>query len=110
METQETASTPKSGDGGGAGTRGICLYQTLGDWPHLSKSKKDVSAHGYWEILPGGDCPSKAWVTIWLYEWQCDDDDECDWEQIDKDKRRSGQAEEAGGEQPLAPDAAGESH
>ena len=29
VETQETASTPKSGDGGGAGTRGICLYQTL---------------------------------------------------------------------------------
>ena len=86
VETQETASTPKSGDGGGAETRGLCLYQTLADWPHRSGS--DVSAHGFWKILPDGDCPSRAWVTIWLYEWQCDDDDDCDWEQIDRDRKK----------------------
>ena len=65
---------------------GLCLYRTLADWPHRSRS--DVSAHGFWRILPGGDCPSRAWVTIWLYEWQCDDDDDCDWEQIAKDIER----------------------
>ncbi|MXY46527.1 MAG: hypothetical protein F4Y44_05970 [Chloroflexi bacterium] len=86
VETQETASTPKSRDVGGAEAMGLCLYQTLADWPHYSRS--DVSAHGYWKILPGGDCPSRAWVTIWLYEWQCDDDDDCDWEQIGKDRQR----------------------
>ena len=86
VETQETASTPKNGDGEGAETMGLCLYQTLADWPHYSR--EDVSAHGFWKILPGGDCPSRAWVTIWLYEWQCDDDDDCHWEQIDRDRKR----------------------
>ena len=86
VETQETASTPKSGDGGGAEAMRLCVYQTLADWPHRSGS--EVSAHGYWKDLSDGDCPSRAWVTIWLYEWQCDDDDDCDWEQIDKDRKR----------------------
>ena len=86
VETQETASTPESGDVEGAEAMGLCLYQTLADWPHYSRG--DVSAHGYWEILFDSDCPSRAWVTIWLYEWQCDDDDDCDWEQIAKDRKR----------------------
>ena len=104
VETQETASTPKSGDVGGAETMGLCLYQTLADWPHYSRG--DVSAHGFWRILPGGDCPSRAWVTIWLYEWQCDDDDDCHWEQIDRDRRRVREGGEGvGTEQSLAPNA-----
>ena len=50
-----------------------CKYTTNGDNPHLSRDKVSASAHGWWQTGTPSECPTHAWVTIWLQAWSCSD-------------------------------------
>ncbi len=78
--------------------RNRTLYH--GDNPHISSSSagdKDVaSAHGWWETSTGHQCPSHAYVAVWLDAFVCYYDGDhrvrCLWPENyhDQERRRPG--------------------
>ena len=71
-------------------TSGKCIYSSWGDWPHLSRNNKDVSADGYWVDDSSGQCPQYADVEVWIEAHRCTlpDYGHCWWEIIANNKER----------------------
>lgn len=49
---------------------GGCDFDTKVDHPHMSSTRIHVSVHGWW-VANEEDCPSHAWVTVWLKAYYC---------------------------------------
>ena len=60
-----------------------------GDYPHLSKNKRDVSIHGWWKVKPDSqNCPEYAHVEVWLQVNWCDIFGNCMWVTLDNNTKR----------------------
>jgi len=70
-----------------------CNYEAGGDYPHLSSTGTDASAHGWWEDNSPGQCPEYADVDIILQARMCYYEngvltDRCYWDSLKRKKKR----------------------
>ena len=72
--SKDDSSTAAESDEGGVSGRFGCDFDPKSDDPHMSSSNVHVSVHGWWIDNEGGvgDCPYRAWVTVWLKAYYCE--------------------------------------
>ncbi len=71
----DSPTATDSGEGGVTGQAiGGCDFDTKSDDPHMSSTNIHVSIHGWWvdNERGVGDCPYRAWVTVWLKAYYCE--------------------------------------
>ena len=72
---EESSAADASDESGATGrTVGGCDFDTRSDDPHMSSTNIHVSVHGWWvdNEWGVGDCPYRAWVTVWLKAYYCE--------------------------------------